>query len=272
MKTSGQVALSSATTTLNTALADTSVDAMRVAEDFFGLSDLTQDDARLRRALTDPSRSAAEKQQLVSDAFAAHVTPTTVTVLHSLVASAWSDPHDLHDACEVLGIIATLTDAQRHGELDNVGKELFATAEFLGGYRDLRLELSDMGHGNRHERGNLAQSIFQNSLTRWTMRLVRRGVGRTSHGRLLSTLRRFAERAAQMSGSRLVLLEAAAPMSEAQIERLRSILSRRLGAEVTLNVTVNPKLVGGFRMTAGTHALDSSIQTQVADLRRALAG
>lgn len=272
MKTSGQVALDSATTTLNAALADASVDAMRVAEDFFGLSDLTRDDARLRRSMTDPSRPASDKKQLVADAFSAKVTPTTTAVLENLVSSQWSDPMDLQDACEVLGIIATLTDAQRNGELDTVQEELFATAEFLGGYRDLRLELSDMGHGNRHERGDLAQSIFQNSLSRWTMRLVRRGVGRTSHGRLLSTLRRFAERAAAMAGERLVLLESAAPMSEAQIERLRAILSRAFGVSVTLNVTVNPELVGGFRMTAGSKALDSSIKTQVADLRRALAG
>lgn len=272
MKTSGQVALTSATTTLNAALVDTGVDAMRVAEDFFGLSDLTRDDARLRRSLTDPSRSAADKQALAADAFGSKVTPTTLTVVNELVASSWSDPMDLQDACEVLGIVAALTDAQHKGQLELVGHELFQTAEFLGGYRDLRLELSDMGHGNRHERGNLAQSIFQGHVSPWTMRLLRRGVGRTSHGRLLSTLRRFAERAAAMAGSRLVLVETAAPMSDVQTERLRSILSRQLGSEVTLNVTVNPALIGGFRLTTGSNALDSSIHTQVTHLRRAMAG
>lgn len=272
MKTSGQVALKSATTTLNAALVDTNVDAMRVAEDFFGLSDLVRDDARLRRSLTDPSRSTDDKKKLVDEAFAAKVTVTTTKVLHELVAHQWSDPMDLHDACEVLGIISTLTDAQHNNQLESVGHELFATAEFLAGYRDLRLELSDMGHGDRHERGDLAQSIFQNSLSRWAMRLLRRGVGRTSHGRLLATLRRFAERAASMAGAQLVLVEAAAPLTDAQIDRLRSILSRRMGKDVTLNVTINPELVGGFRMTAGSNALDSSIQTQVTDLRRALAG
>lgn len=272
MKTSGQVALASATRTLEAALADASVDAMRVAEDFFGLSDLVKTDARLRRALSEPSRSAQDKQTLLRNAFGTKLNPCTFTVLDSIVEKHWSAPMDLYEAMEVLGIIATLTDAKRNGKLELVGEELFATAEFLGDYRDLRLELSDMGHGNSHERGDLAESIFKDKLTKWTMRLVRRGVGRTSHGRLLSTLRRFAERAAAMAGTRLVSVEVAAPMNADQIERLAEILSRKFGEPVTLNVTVSPELVGGFRLVAGTSELDSSIQTQVHNLRRALAG
>ena len=104
------------------------------------------------------------------------------------------------------------------------------------------------------------------------MRLVRRGVGRTSHGRLLSTLRRFAERAASMMNSVLVSVQAAAPMTDTQIERLRGLLARRLGRDVTLTVSVDPSLVGGFRFEVGNTALDSSIQTQLNDLRRALVG
>lgn len=272
MRTSGEVALASATRTLNAALAQPGVDAMRVAEDFFGLSDLVREDARLRRGMTDPARSVDDKRALSRGAVGSVVTATTATVLDDLVASHWSDPMDLHDACEVLGIIATMEDARRNNALETVGQELFAVADFLADYRDLRLELSDMGHGNRHERGDLAQSIFKDQLTKWTMRLVRRGVGRTSHGRLLSTLRRFAERAASMMNSVLVSVQAAAPMTDAQIERLRAVLTRKLGRDVTLTVSIDPALVGGFRFEVGNTALDSSIQTQLNDLRRALVG
>ena len=272
MRTSGEVALASATRTLEATLADATVDAMRVAEDFFGLSDLVKEDARLRRALSEPSRSAEDKKTLLRHAFGARLNPHTYTVLDVIVEKHWSDPMDLYEAMEVLGIVSTLTDAQRHAQLEMVGEELFATAEFLGHYRELRMELSDMGKGNCHERGDLATSIFKDQLSKWTMRLVRRGVGRTSHGRLLSTLRRFAERAASMAGTRLVSVEVAAPMSPEQIERLAGILSRKFGEPVTLNITVTPELVGGFRLVAGSSALDSSIQTQMTHLRRALAG
>lgn len=272
MRTSGIVALDSATRTLNATLVQSDVDSMRIAEDFFGLSDLVKEDARLRRALTDPSRATADKQQLLRDAFGSKIQAGTLAVLDTIVSMPWSDPKDVHNALEVLGIVATLTDAQHHGQLEHVGEELFATAEFLSHYRELRMELSDMGHGNCHERGDLAESIFAGKLNRWTMRLLRRGVARTSHGRLLSTLRRFAERAASMAGTRLVSVEAAAPMTPEQIERLTAILSRRFGEAVTVNVSVVPELVGGFRLVAGNSALDSSIQTQVINLRRALAG
>ena len=42
---------------LAAALAVPGVDAMRVAEDFFGLADLFKENARLGRALTDPART-----------------------------------------------------------------------------------------------------------------------------------------------------------------------------------------------------------------------
>ena len=44
-------------TDLAAALATPGTDAMRVAEDFFGLADLFKENTRLARALTDPARS-----------------------------------------------------------------------------------------------------------------------------------------------------------------------------------------------------------------------
>jgi len=60
-------------------------------------------------------------------------------------------------------------------------------------------------------------------------------------------------------------------MSTAQVARLRRIVSSRLGSDVTVNVAVDPALIGGFRLLTGDMAVDSSISTQVGELRRALA-
>ncbi|PID97576.1 MAG: F0F1 ATP synthase subunit delta [Actinobacteria bacterium] len=272
MRNSGEAALNAATHTLDVTLAQPGVDVIRVAEDFFGLSDLVRSDIRLRRALTDPARSTDDKQAFVKTAVGEAVAPATVEVLNTLVASHWSNPMDLHDACEVLGIISTLEDARRHKALETVGKELFAVADFLGKNRDLRMRLSDMAPGTGHERGDIASHLFEEKISQWAMRLLRRGVARTSHGRLLLTLRRFAERAAHMQQRQLVSVEAAAPLTAKHIKRLKAILSKRLGSDVIITVSIVPELIGGFRIKAGTTALDSTIQTQVSDLRRTLVG
>lgn len=241
---------------------------MRVAEDLFGLSDLVRTDARLRRALTDPSRGAQDKADLARAAFGADVTPETLKVVDSLVGAHWSEPLDLHDGLEVLGIVTAMEDANRAGQLGLVEEEIFEVSEFLQEHRTLRNDLSDLGFSSRHDRAELAQAIFAPHVSTWTMRLLRRGVGRTSHGRLLATLRRFAERAAAIQSRRLVTVEAAAPLTDSQVERLRRLLSRRFGEDVTINVAIDPSLIGGFRIVSGNTAVDSSLSTQVRRLKR----
>jgi F-type H+-transporting ATPase subunit delta len=249
---------------------DGGTDVMRLAEDLFGLSDVVKTDPALRRSLTDPGRSAAERQGLARSAFGKHVGPATVSLVERVVSLHWSDPMALYDALEVLGITATLEDARAEGRLEDVEKELFSVSELLVRDRELREALSDLGGGTPHERADLAERIFGPHLSRWAMRLLRRGVGRTSHGRLLSTLRRFCERAASMRGLVFVTVEAASPLSEAQEERLRRLAAERLGHEVSLNATVDPSLIGGFRLRTGTTSIDSTVSTRVSQLKRAL--
>lgn len=272
MRRSGEAALARATKVLEACLTSGDPNAMRVAEDFFGLSDIVRADSRLRRSLTDPARSTEDKRALATTAFGAKVQPATLEVLGDLVDSHWADPMDLHDAAEVLGIVATMEDARRNDALARMGEELFGLMDLIGAQRELRMRLSDMGPGSAHERAELAQRLFEPRLSAWTMRLLRRAVARTSHGRLIATLRRYAERVAALQDRVLVSVESAAEMTPAQSERLGRILARRLGREVSLTVSVVPGLIGGFRLRTGTTALDSSVQTQVDHLRRAIVG
>lgn len=257
---------------LDEALAVPGTDAMRVAEDFFGLSDLVKTELRLSRGLTDPARSDDDKKALVDNAFGSHVQPATAQVMKALVSAHWSKPSDICEAFEVLGILAVLTDAQRNGALDTVETALFDVIGVLSTQRDLRKSLSNMGPGNAHERGDLATVIFGHHLDGWTMRLVRRAVGRSSHGRLLVNLRRFAQWSAALRERLLVSVESARALSAEQITRLRTILTKRFGQEISLAVSINPDVVGGFRIVTGTTSIDATLSTRMTDLRRRLAG
>ncbi|MDC4232856.1 F0F1 ATP synthase subunit delta [Actinomyces sp. B33] len=257
---------------LDRALARPGTDAMRVAEDLFGLADLIRADSRLRRALTDPARSGDDKAALARDAFGNHVQEATLSVIEAMARSHWSHPEDVHDALEVLGIVSVLTDAHRAGRLDEVSDELFDVRRLFADQRELRLRLADPATGDAHRRGDLAQALLEGRITGWTMRLVRRAVGRSKHGRLLHNLRRFARWAAVLEGRLLVTVESAAQMTPEQIDRLRSILARRFGQEIALSVSIDPDVVGGFRVRAGTTAVDASLATRMADMRRRLVG
>lgn len=256
---------------LAAALADPGVDAMRVAEDFFGLADLFKENARLGRALTDPARTTADKQALAAQAFSPHITSATMSVINVVVAHHWRHPADVTDALEVLGILGVLNVAGAHDDLDLVREELFQVRYFLAHNREVRVRLSDKAKGNSHERGDIATALFGSRVSAWTMRLVRRAVGRSNHGRLLHNLRRYAQWAATMQDRLFVTVATASPMSQAQVERLRDILTKRYGVTVDLAISVDPDIIGGFRLRAGMTAIDASLASRLSAARDAIA-
>ena len=256
---------------LATVLAVPGTDAMRVAEDFFGLADLFKENTRLARAVTDPARSVADKQGLLSGVCGSHVTAATMSVANTVVADHWSHPADVADALEVLGILGVLGAAGAHDSLDQVREELFQVRYFLARNREVRVRLSDKSKGDSHERGDLATKLFGKRISVWTMRLVRRAVGRSNHGRLLHNLRRYAQWAATMQDRLFVTVATASPMSDAQVERLRTILTKRYGTPVDLAISVDPELIGGFRLRAGMTAIDASLASRISAARDAIA-
>ena len=133
------------------------------------------------------------------------------------------------------------------------------------------MRLSDKSKGDAHERGDVASKLFGKHVSTWTMRLVRRAVGRSNHGRLLHNLRRYAQWAATMQDRLFVTVATATPMSEAQVERLRSILSKRYGTDVDLAISIDPEVVGGFRLRAGMTAIDASLASRISAARDAIA-
>jgi len=60
---------------------------------------------------------------------------------------------------------------------------------------------------------------------------------------------------------------AAAPLQEADLQRLRTALSERVGRELDLTVSVEPELVGGLIAKVGDLVFDGSLRTQLEQLR-----
>jgi F-type H+-transporting ATPase subunit delta len=63
---------------------------------------------------------------------------------------------------------------------------------------------------------------------------------------------------------------AAAPLDDAQRERLQRALIARTGRSVELEVTVDPALIGGAVATVGNVVFDGSLRTQLHQLHDTL--
>ncbi|MGH3660877.1 MAG: F0F1 ATP synthase subunit delta, partial [Micromonosporaceae bacterium] len=71
---------------------------------------------------------------------------------------------------------------------------------------------------------------------------------------------------------RVAYVRVAAPLSEAEEERLAANLSRIYGVEVSLKVTVDPEVLGGASVQIGHDLYDGTILRRLNQARSALAG
>ena len=64
----------------------------------------------------------------------------------------------------------------------------------------------------------------------------------------------------------------ARPLSDAQLEALKSKLSARVGRDVTLETSVDPELLGGLRVQLGSELIDATVRTKLNTLAQAMKG
>lgn len=244
---------------------------LRVAEELFAIADMVRDDSRLGRSLTDPARAREDKVRLADDLFAATVTSQTLEVIHTLVEGEWSSSSDIIEGLEQVGIHALLRDAKSHDGLDRVLSELSDIHQVLLSNRELRTQLSVLGRGSSDDRAALAEKIFGPHVSAWTLRIVRRQVGRLNKGQLMSHLRHIAQDAASLKDENLVSVITAGPLTDTQMHRLQTMLNEKLGETVSIDMTYDPSLIGGFRIISGDLVIDSSIATRLRQLHQSLA-
>ncbi len=81
---------------------------------------------------------------------------------------------------------------------------------------------------------------------------------------------RYRELADDAAGRAHVILRSAAPLSDEDRRRVEEGLSRVTGKQVTLDVQVDPTLIGGLAAQVGSLVFDGSVQAQLQALKQEL--
>lgn len=225
----------------------------------------------IRRALTDPSRSGQDKAQLASDLLEDSFHPDIVDLVAGMARSRWSQDGDITRALERIHGATAVARAERRGELDRVGDELFQVFRLLGHERALRNELTAKDD-SPDRRLQLLQDVFGDYLLETTMEILRRLVSSRRHPSLTSAVLRLAELAAERRNSLIAVVTTAVPPSHEQVQRLRGILMRQYGRDVRINVAVDPAVIGGVRLHIGDDLVDNTMAKQQEAVRRLVAG
>ena len=242
-----------------------------VSEGLYAVASLLDREPSLRRALTDPASSPGSRQQLVQNLLGEQLAPLPLAVLKDMVAERWSGPADLREAVERVAANAALNAAEGEGILDDVEDELFRFARLLEREPALRAALTDNGLPD-DRKVSLIRSLLDDKAQPATVRLVEIAVTR-SRGRSLETaLEDLVELAAARRSRYVAQVRVALPLEAAQETRLQTTLSRIYGREVSLQVDVDPTVLGGLEVRVGDEVIDGTVQRNLQNARRTLAG
>nr|MBA2444372.1 F0F1 ATP synthase subunit delta [Nocardioidaceae bacterium] len=100
-------------------------DAEQLGAELFAVADVVSREASLRRAMTDPSASAAAKSGLARAVLSDKVSEPTVEVLAAAAGARWSSASDFVHALEQFDALALVIASERDGQLSEREDELF---------------------------------------------------------------------------------------------------------------------------------------------------
>lgn len=242
-----------------------------LGEQLFKVLDALDSVPSLGRALADPARSAEDKVALVRNLLADGFDPRVVQVLESVAAERWVADADVADAIEQLAVEATLNAADERGQLAVVEDELFTIVRALIDSREVRKVLSDPAV-NLEGRVTLLESILAGRGDEVSRLLAVRAT-RTPRGRRFSAiLGWYGDIAASMRDRLVASIATGSSLSNAQLDRLRDLLSGAYGRKVQMNVNVDPSYLGGLRIQVGSEVVDATVLSRLVDARRRMAG
>lgn len=89
-------------------------------------------------------------------------------------------------------------------------------------------------------------------------------------GELPAIIRAFRQLAARHRGEVSAEVTSAHPLDEEQISALKQQLRQRVGREVSVDLAVDPALLGGLVVRIGSQMIDSSIRTRLNSLAHAM--
>lgn len=238
------------------------LDASTGAE-LLSASALIDDSPALLATLADGSTDGPARAQLVQGLFAS-TTAGARSVLAAAVEQSWSNPAELLDGVEQLGLRAIAANEPA------LADELLSAAATIDSNHELELVLGSK-LGDAQAKVQLVERLFTGKLSAAAVEIVRHLVANPRGRRLSPALRESARVAADQGGSELATVTVASPLTGEQQSRISSLLEKNAGRPVRVTTVIDPSLVGGVRIQIGEDVIDGSVRSRLDDLRLQLA-
>jgi F-type H+-transporting ATPase subunit delta len=239
------------------------------AEQILAVAGLLAKEPRLRRALSDPARTGQQRAELLDGLVGGQISAEARQLLGILVSGRWPSAGELRDGTERLGVEALIVAADRTGDLAEVEDELFRFGQIVGGSPQLTATIGDASLAPAR-RTELIDQLIGAKAKPATVRLAQQAVGGFGGRAFAGALTRLVELAAAQRERSVAYVTVAEPLSDADEQRLGTALAQRYGRQVSVKVTVDPRVLGGARVLIGSDLYDGTIARRLADARTSL--
>lgn len=242
-----------------------------LADQLFAVTELLDREAGLRRALADPAADPDRRQALFDRLLGNQLDAQALELLRPLVRERWSSARDLADAVQALSRRAVLGIAERAGSLDDVEDQLFRFGRILEGEPRLLLALEDpLAPADR--KVALLDRLVGDRVDPTTRQLLEHAVRAPRGHGLEQAVTALVELAAARRERYVAYVTAPAPLTEQQEGRLTAALGRVYGRQISLQVTVDPQLLGGLVVRVNDEVIDGSVVSRLAAIRQRMTG
>jgi F-type H+-transporting ATPase subunit delta len=268
---SSRQSLVAARTALDAAIKGASAaSASELSSHLFFAADVFAGNTSLRRAITDPSRDKAAKAALVKDLFGKSTGALAVSLMSDVSALRWSATKDVIHVIEQLAIEAEASAANISNELDRVEDEFFETSRLVADNFELRKALVSVG--STDAKSALIAEVLGKKASSSTVKLASALV---SHLRGRSIEAAFADYLFGLANRRnrlIAVVRTASALTDAQATRLATVLEKKVGQPIRINVQIDPTILGGVSIKFADELVDGSVVNRLANAGRALVG
>ena len=242
--------------------------ASSLSTELFFIANVLGSNISVRRALTDPSRDAQAKGAFIKDLLASKVGAAALGLLTEISALRWSGAKDLVQVIEQLAIEAEASAANISGELDRVEDEIFTAATAFAGSSELRKAVTSDA---TNAKAALVAEVLKNASSS-TVKLVSQMVNAWRSRSIEAAFADYQWALAARRNRVIALVRVATPLSQAQLDRLTTSLTSKVGQPVRINIEIDPSVLGGVSVKFADEMVDGSVSNRLAGAARALAG
>lgn len=219
----------------------------------------------LARHLAEASGETEAKKQLLARVLGGKVGASTLDVLDTAASVRWSSTGDFVDSVEELARLSLLVRAERENQAEEVAEQLFRFGRLLNAEPQLNTLLGDYSKPAQARvallRDVLGKSAGANAtagaLLAQTVELLR-------GDRADDAVTELAQLAIARRGEVVAEVSAAAELTHAQRTRLTAVLTRIYHHPVSVQVHVDPALLGGLSVAVADEVIDGTLSSRLA--------